>query len=237
MVISSIVGFIRLRNNVFLVDMFLVLIFFSGLFFPLLFHRELLFSKVLIIFFLFTVLFAFGFLAYLVSYGLFSFPFYSIIYKFSSLFHTCQWPICEPREGPYLNGLFFSLLGVSFYLWVGKKFLKFKAKMKNGWNRLWKNLTYWQKGFIIMFLFTLVISFIFTNFIRTNLFLGSLFGEILEQILAIIAIPLCFFPMAILKEGHPALCLYSIFLSPFIYGAIGALIGSIISKIKNADQK
>ena len=103
--------------------------------------------------------------------------------------------------------------------------------------KIWNNLNYWQRGFIIMFLFTLVIIFIFINFIRSNLFLGSLFSEILEEILAIIVIPMCFLPISILKEGHPALCLYSVFLSPFINGAIGALIGLIISKIKNADQK
>jgi hypothetical protein len=100
-------------------------------------------------------------------------------------------------------------------------------KIKN-W---WKTLKYWQRGFIIGFLSSIIsISF----FINAEFYYG--FMEIFSTV---IMFPLCFIEILFIPEGtgHPPLCVLSILLTPFIYGLIGALIGILIDKIKKYKSK
>lgn len=129
-VLSIIVSFILISYNNFLIDAFLVAMFFAGLLSPIWAYRHILLKHKVKTLVIGIILFILGFVSYGFTYGLSGTLIFPVIYKFAGLIKDCTWPLCNPREGLYLSGVFYASIGLYLIILFYKK-----EMVQRGWKK------------------------------------------------------------------------------------------------------
>ncbi len=94
--------------------------------------------------------------------------------------------------------------------------------IKMGFKDWWNKQNYWKKGAIIGFIVSIILMFIILP--------DTFHTKFYDRLEVSIHYPICFISIPLGDSGHPPFCIFTIFITPFIYAIIGALIGLLIEK-------
>lgn len=116
-VLSIASSFILIKSTNLLIDGILAFAFSIGLMLPIWANRATLIEHLTEVIIIGLLAFIVGFALYGFSYGLSSFFIFPIIYNFAA-FSNCIWPLCYPKEGLYISGIFYAT--IIFYMIIFK---------------------------------------------------------------------------------------------------------------------